>query len=355
MSEHSDDRIDFIDEILIQARDLTPDEEDVRQAMSNLKRRFAARPELSASIAHETCETVSTRSKKLYCRPYLQMLRWSIAAAAVILLGIVGVGSWKAWTSSRQDMQLTSKPAEQQTSEQPTGVVDADSKRGHSPKTYASKRTSRKTRNGEAASPEEFPGAEKALFQTLYPDRITNEELERMDWEEVNALWTADMVPDLHECLFDPSYAAYWPTLARIIAEVSQDPASIPLLLDHIRRPFSVEVDPKRAYHLVYARLSLIKALEAIDDKAAAEPLRNLLTEEGANDLLEVWLNDPSLPDKEKRPDNLMGLIRGRAAMALVFLGDEEGIAMAEGVHAEELGSSISWPTRWASVTGLLR
>ena len=111
MTEQNDDKTGLIDEILSHARDLTPHEDAVRQAMSNIEQRFAAQSSSSASITHALpprpdvqTELADGVSRGIHPpRRFVAMFQskrvpWSVAAAAAISMAVA------FWPSSHRSV-----------------------------------------------------------------------------------------------------------------------------------------------------------------------------------------------------------------------------------------------------------
>jgi hypothetical protein len=142
---------------------------------------------------------------------------------------------------------------------------------------------------------------------------------------------TADSVPRLHMMLKDPAWASHWPTVAFVIGHISEDKASVPVLLDYIRRPEDPAMIKTREE--VYARIApkhrVLAWLGRIGGDEATTALRAALTRPGAKELVRAYESDPKVQMAWKG-DHLASIVRETASLGLIYTQTPENIALVE-------------------------
>ncbi len=141
-----------------------------------------------------------------------------------------------------------------------------------------------------------------------------------------------EAMPRLHEMLKDPQWAPSWPAIAFTIAKGSDDPASVAVVLDYIRRKEEwASLEQTALNRRISSKLAMIQWLGRMGGEQAVATLRTAITREGAGELVKSWATDTHvLAQMENTPEHIARLVRGRAAVGLVLTRDPENTAVVE-------------------------
>ncbi len=162
-------------------------------------------------------------------------------------------------------------------------------------------------------------------FSHGIPLRATQEVLDRDD------------LPRLYAILKDPDQSAYWEKAAAIVGMIGTDAKSAKELMDFAKRPidWAVITNEQRATTHVIAKASVVRWLGRMKDAGADEALLRLLSPDGANELVKHWIDDPSLPRWGRDRAQVLGMVRGSAAIGLVLTGKKEHAARVEEAYQQ--------------------
>ena len=97
----------------------------------------------------------------------------------------------------------------------------------------------------------------------------------------------------------------------------------------------------RRANAHVIAKAGIFRWLGRM---GADEVLVRALSPEGANELVKEWINDPSLPVWGRDKDQVLGMVRGSAAVGLVLTGKKENAARVDEIYQQVAVLPISQP-----------
>jgi len=141
-----------------------------------------------------------------------------------------------------------------------------------------------------------------------------------------------EAMPRLHEMLKDPQWAPSWPAIAFTIAKGSDDPASVAVVLDYIRRKEEwASLEQTALNRRISSKLAMIQWLGRMGGEQAVATLRTAITREGAGELVKSWATDARvLAEMENTPEHIARLVRGQAAVGLVLTRDPDNIAAVE-------------------------
>jgi hypothetical protein len=174
---------------------------------------------------------------------------------------------------------------------------------------------------------------DKAVFEMEYTDP---RKFVKLKWrggiprETAIRIITKDKLSLLHEMLKDPDYAPYWHNVAMLICYISDNPASVPVLMDYFQR-----YDEQQSREYYPSKIGCIADIGRIAKKEANDLLRKAITNEGAVELSQAWI------DKGK-PGDFMGRkeaidhIRLCAMEGLIYTGIKENLELIESIYEKE-------------------
>jgi hypothetical protein len=143
-------------------------------------------------------------------------------------------------------------------------------------------------------------------------------------------------VPRLHAMLKDPAWAAYWGTIAYVIGHISDDEASVPILLDYAQRKEDFSgMTPTEATIKIGPRFRVIRWLGRIGGPEATKALRAAVTVEGSQKIAEAWADDRRLLVYWDGKHAAGKLIADSATVGLVLTRDPDNIKMVERIYQE--------------------
>lgn len=142
---------------------------------------------------------------------------------------------------------------------------------------------------------------------------------------------TKDKIPLLHEMLQDPNYTPYWHNVAMLICHISDDPDSVPVLLDYFQR-YDEQQDRKN----YPSKIACLIDIGRIAKQDANELLRKAITEEGASELTQAWIDKSKHGDYMGRQEAI-DHIRLCAMEGLLFTGIKENVELIENIYEKEM------------------
>jgi hypothetical protein len=186
---------------------------------------------------------------------------------------------------------------------------------------------------------EEITG--QALFDAKYSDPRNFIQLnwhEGISYKHAKRLITKNKLPVLYEMLEDVNYAPDWHKVATLIGYISEDPCSVPILLDYIKRDDKWNwniADRAASIGRLLGKISALIGIGRIGGEQANIILRNSTTEEGATQLAKIWI-EGQLPTSVKSKEEVVAYIKGRAAMGLISSRKPENIEIVRQLFAKE-------------------
>ncbi len=144
----------------------------------------------------------------------------------------------------------------------------------------------------------------------------------------------------LHAMLQDPSEMARWGKAARLIGYLSDDQASVPLIIAYVRRSEDVAHTLREKDNCRQAIMSKLLACEGLGFLGSPDAdrfLRHAFSVQGAEELVSGWQagGDVLKSFKQDRQD-LIGLVRGWVAVGLVSTKSPENIRLVEDLYRTE-------------------
>jgi hypothetical protein len=139
-----------------------------------------------------------------------------------------------------------------------------------------------------------------------------------------------DDLPLLYELIKDEEYAPYWHNIANVIGIISDDPNSVPVLLEYFQRD-----EGSKVYHLL-GKICTIEWIGLIGGDMADSILQKAVTREGSIELAKDWIEDGLWTDKNLSKELLIGYIQGCAMKGLVFTRKPENIKVVEKIYTQE-------------------
>jgi len=231
----------------------------------------------------------------------------------------------------------------------PSGVPPAETNIGQPPSLpNRTELPDRMDRELEAMAAEIYRQAPEALDQALFDKKYGDpREFVKLRWyngmnyKQARRLIKKDQLPLLHQMLQDPNYAPYWHAVARLIGFVSDDPNSIPVLLDYFQRDDSWNWEKRGtlAHRRLGGKIDALKWIGKIGRHQVNALLRAAVTEDGAAELAKAWLGHGLVPKSStfNTIANTIVRIRGRAAEGLVLTEDKENIDVVKRLFAKEI------------------
>jgi hypothetical protein len=195
------------------------------------------------------------------------------------------------------------------------------------------------------ASDEKFPKKDGEIVKaSIASEGPENPEKNLDPFEFINLIWhsglpykeTRDRVdpaslPLLWAALKDPRQSSSWPKIAQLMGYMGEDAQTARFLLDYVRRAEDWKpLNDAVLFNRMVGKVKVLKWVGKIGDKDSVEVLRKALTEEGAKDLAKDWIDGPMPEWAKKANGRVVELIRGTAAIGLVYSQDAEGIRLVE-------------------------
>jgi hypothetical protein len=144
-------------------------------------------------------------------------------------------------------------------------------------------------------------------------------------------------LPLLHEMLRDPVYFANWSEIAQLIGVLGNSPASVLAIEEYVSRQEDwSHVEAQTSGERAVSKTQALVWVGMIGGDHAEKLLRRAITEDGARDLGKAWLAEAGRAWPKTGEDRFVGMIRGSAATALVYLGREPGVNMVADLYETE-------------------
>ncbi len=139
-----------------------------------------------------------------------------------------------------------------------------------------------------------------------------------------------ELLPVLYEMLKDDAYAPYWHTVAQVISFISDDPNSVPVLLEYFQR------DEGSKLYNIAGKIHSIGWIGLIGGDMADSILQKAVTTEGAIELAKDWIKEGLWPDKNWNQDMVISHIKGHAMQGLVYTRKPENIQIVKDMYTKE-------------------
>ena len=158
-----------------------------------------------------------------------------------------------------------------------------------------------------------------------------------LDYDSINALLPKDKLPVLYRLLDDEQYAPYWSNISTVIGYVSDDPNTVPVLLNYFKR------DDGEKVNYMIGKIWSLAYIGKIGGKEADSILRKAITKEGAKELAKDWLDEQLWQDKGKyaNKDNVIIDIQHAAIIGLLFTTKKENWKIVEDLYNQDKETSI--------------
>jgi hypothetical protein len=150
-----------------------------------------------------------------------------------------------------------------------------------------------------------------------------------MPYDRTCELITKDKLPRLNEMLNDQEYAPYWHNIARVIGYISDDPNSVPILLNYFKRDDGVNVSS------LVGKIWSIAFIGKIGGEQADEILKNAVTEDGAIEIASNWINQELWPDKTWDKSEVIEYIRNAAMIGLVLTRKSDNLDIVKNIYED--------------------
>lgn len=170
----------------------------------------------------------------------------------------------------------------------------------------------------------------------------------KQDWTDFSSDYIQQNInkedlPLLHKMLENDKYRSYWPKISAIIGSISDDPKSVTLLVEYIKRDDCDYLSDD----MLWQKFAVLMAVGQIGGKTAKDVLLDAITEQGAVDLTEDWITSKRIIEVFRSKDRAMEIFRSMGIHGLVLLGEpntndlikqlyEEAI-----IHYESTGSKV--------------
>jgi len=162
-----------------------------------------------------------------------------------------------------------------------------------------------------------------------------------MHYKTARRLIKKDKLPLLHKMLEDKSCAPDWNKAALLIGFISDDPSSVPVLLKFFQRNDSwswKSVGKSTGISRMSGKVSTLMWIGKIGGSEADSILREAVTKQGALRLASDWIDGDLVSGSKSygNKENVVTLIRGRAAKGLAFSGNPKNIEIVKQLYAQE-------------------
>lgn len=135
------------------------------------------------------------------------------------------------------------------------------------------------------------------------------------------------------DMLRDPRYQEDWGRLSDLLAHLDEGTEAQHAIIHLIQRGDVWPRNDRKLERFILMKISAVTALGHTNGDVARATARDALTENGATELAQKWLLR-ELPGRfQSNPDRVVALIRGRAAMGLVYSLDEESVQLVENLY----------------------
>jgi hypothetical protein len=138
-------------------------------------------------------------------------------------------------------------------------------------------------------------------------------------------------LPRLRAALKDPQQASAWPKIAQLTGYLGEDAGTARDLLEYVRRAEAWgALKDNELFNRMVGKVKVLRWVGKIGDKDSVAVLKKAMTEAGAKELAKDWI-DGRLPEwSGKVAGRTVELLRGTAAIGLVYSQDAEGIRLVE-------------------------
>jgi len=177
----------------------------------------------------------------------------------------------------------------------------------------------------------------EAEFRAKYSDIRDYVKNGQIFYKRTREMFDKDDLPELYEMLKDDKYAPYWHDVSTVIGFISDDPNSVPFLLDYLQRD-----DGAKNFSML-GKLWSLAWIGKIGGKEADSILRKAITEEGARELVKDWIADEAWQDKflKENKDRIIPSIRYNALEGLAFSKSQENHDFLEKLYKEHFDISM--------------
>jgi hypothetical protein len=192
---------------------------------------------------------------------------------------------------------------------------------------------------------EVYMRADEILGEALFDQKYSNPRNfiqlkwhEGMSYKHAKRLITKDKLPILYKMLKDKNYASEWAKVATLIGYVSDDPCSVPVLLEYIKRDDKWNwnvADRATSIGRLLGKISALIWIGKIGGEQANIILKNSATEQGAAQLAKNWI-EGQLPTSVKSKEEIIDYIRSNAVMGLIYSRKPENIEIARQLFTKE-------------------
>jgi len=155
-----------------------------------------------------------------------------------------------------------------------------------------------------------------------------------MPYGEVKRLYDAKSLPLLYEMLRETQYSVHWSSVASMICFISDDPNSLREIVAYIQRPKS----QSGSGFDVVGKSKILAWVGLLPGEGKEKLLCEALTVKGAEKLTAGWIDRPEDYIQTLSRDDLVGLIRGSAAIGIVYSQNKELMVLVEQLYREEHG-----------------
>jgi len=184
---------------------------------------------------------------------------------------------------------------------------------------------------GEEGNGENTEDGDETSFEQKYRDPREFVKREHIPYGLTHKLINKEQLPLLHKMLEDEKYAPYWHNIARVIGYISDDPNSVPILLNYFKRDDGSNVSS------LAGKMWSIAFIGKIGGEQADDILRQAYTRNGAAALAQNWLDKQQWPKREwKGKKDVINYITNAAIQGLVYSGKKQNIKIVEQLYKEE-------------------
>ncbi|MBN1974949.1 MAG: hypothetical protein JW787_15010 [Sedimentisphaerales bacterium] len=158
-----------------------------------------------------------------------------------------------------------------------------------------------------------------------------------LDYDSINALFPKDKLPVLYRLLDDEQYASYWANISKVIGYVSNDPNSIPVLLNYFMR------DDGEKVNYMSCKIRTLSHIGKIGGPQADSILKKAITKEGAKELAKSWLDAQKWQEKMQynTKDKVIEDIQDAALEGLIFTAKQENWKIVADLYSQSMQDTI--------------
>jgi hypothetical protein len=141
---------------------------------------------------------------------------------------------------------------------------------------------------------------------------------------------------ELCAMLGDSAYAEQWARIAKTICLSSSDGRSVVAVLDYLRRAEDWQgLSPGAMSQRCLGKIDSLQWLGFVQAEQAAAALAEALTPEGAAKLTQAWRDGPLPPWTRSPRQDLLGVVRGNAAIGIAHAQDPRGMAQVAAAYEQ--------------------